>query len=221
LFATYTPTARPTRDPTSPPVIFEPTGTPAADATEAPPDPTPTPPPTPAAPVFPPVAESAPDCAPRWFFTPPPDLCAADDPLSSFASAQRFEHGLMIWIEAFGQIYIFDGDLSQPAAWHVFRDPYTAGMIRSDPSITPPAGLFQPELGFGAVWRGYYDDQLDTPVREALGWALEREVRFQTTHQCSVRTRESVCFLARPDGEVIVLTVDQAALWPPDLAGRD
>jgi hypothetical protein len=228
LFATYTPTARPTRDPTSPPVIGAPTESGAAptlpgDATEAatdsPPAPTTTQTPTPEG--FPPVAGTAPDCAPRWFVAPPPDLCAAEAPLSSFASAQRFEHGLMIWVEAFEQIFVFYGDLSEPAAWDVFPDPYTQGMPRRDPGITPPAGMFQPELGFGAIWRGFYDDQLDTPVRDALGWALEREVRFQTTHQCSIRTHESVCFLKRADGEVIVLTVDQAALWPLDLAGRD
>src|SRR5574341_1260277 len=77
LFATYTPTARPTRDPTSPPVLAPPTETvvasTAAPTVEAPLAPTSAP-----APGFPPVAETAPNCMPRWFVTPPPDLCAAE-----------------------------------------------------------------------------------------------------------------------------------------------
>jgi len=132
--------------------------------------------------------------------------------LRSFATAERFEQGMMIWVESLRQIYVFSGDLAGGATLDVYPDPYQPDMPRRDPSITPPAGKFQPELGFGAVWRGVGDIP---PARERLGWALEEEFGYTTLYQCGVPVSAAACFLRGPDGRVIVLAAPQAAIWPP------
>lgn len=226
LFATYTPTPdpSPTFDRTPVPVVTEvrtftpepTTGTPI-DATDAPTE-VPTEEasqPTPSA--IPQVAASPPTCTPRWFMTPLPEMCPASPPLDSFGTMQRFERGLMIYVQALQQIYVFYGDLTQPTSFDVFPDPYEAGVTpRRDADIVPSRGFFQPELGFGAVWRGAYDDQLETPVRDALGWALsEDETGYQARYQCGAPVSAAPCFLKRSDGRILVMAGDFASLWPP------
>lgn len=93
-------------------------------------------------------------------------------------SFQPFEHGAMIWSDHmgwYGQRVIFV--LHPDGTYQRFFDTY-------DPSVDPisggesaPAGLVEPMLGFGKVWRE------EPGVREALGWATEMEApgagRFQ------------------------------------------
>jgi hypothetical protein len=84
---------------------------------------------------------------------------------------QPFEHGSMLWISrtTYVQehlIYVFfdDGTFQQ------FDDTWKEG----DPAngnMTPPPGLFEPQRGFGKVWR----EGTGARVRERLGWAKAPE----------------------------------------------
>ena len=84
---------------------------------------------------------------------------------------QEFEHGRMFWIQATGQIVVLFDDYPTNAnqtnpAWLSTPDTYTDAEPPNDPAIVPPEGMFQPERGFGKVWR-------ETPgVSDRLGWAV-------------------------------------------------
>lgn len=206
-----TPTPTPRFDPTSPPVVIARTATPVTPTAT----PTEEPTITPTAAPFPATAEPPEDCDIPWEIRPAPEGCPAGEVIASFATWQPFERGLMVWVEALQQIYVFYGDLIAPSRFDVFSDPYEPGTPRTDPSLVPPEGMIQPELGFGAIWRGAYDDQLETPMREALGWGLEEEAGFPTLYQCQMPVSAGICFLKLPDGRFIVMAGSQAALWPP------
>jgi hypothetical protein len=209
--------AAPTAAPSAVPVDIASDNTRVPTATVPPTDtptglpPTPEPTSTPEPIPFPAAATSPQTCEDGWFFDPDPEGCPADAALRSFATAERFEHGMMVWVESLRQIYVFAGDLAEGATLDVYPDPYRTGMPRTDPSLAPPAGLFQPELGFGAVWRGEGDIP---PARESLGWALEEEFGYTTLYQCGAPVSESACFLRGPDSRVIVMAAPQAAIWP-------
>jgi len=49
-------------------------------------------------------------------------------------------------------------------------------MPEFDPNIEAPTGLFQPERGFGKLWRE------NVEVGDGLGWALEAEQGHVTTY---------------------------------------
>lgn len=84
---------------------------------------------------------------------------------------QPFEHGSMLWISktTYTQewlIYVFfdDGTFQQ------FDDNWRDG----DPAngnMSPPTGLYEPQRGFGKVWR----EGTGAQVRERLGWATALE----------------------------------------------
>lgn len=83
----------------------------------------------------------------------------------SRAAQQSFERGFMVWIA--DQNLILYSTYSGLEYGEV-ADTYVQGVDPiNDPTIVPPAGLYQPEYGFGKVWR-------TTPgVRDLLGWATE------------------------------------------------
>jgi hypothetical protein len=151
-------------------------------------------------------------CEMSWFFDDevPAGHCPTQ-PVSSFAAAQRFEHGTMIWLERPGRYYILDEST-----------PYGDGLRRglqiiSDPleivgdssgDVHPPDGLYAPQSGFGLVWRG--DVTVSPGFREVLGWALGPEFGYDATLQCddappSGGRSWQTCYLLGPAGEVIVL----------------
>lgn len=84
---------------------------------------------------------------------------------SSVAAIQRFDGGVMIWVEETGRIYAFLSD----GRWLSFADTFREGDPESDPAFAPPAGKQQPVRGFGKVWREHPD------LRDAIGWALTKE----------------------------------------------
>lgn len=84
---------------------------------------------------------------------------------------QPFEHGTMLWISrtTYVQeklIYVFfdDGNFQQ------FDDTWKEGQPVSG-GLTPPQGLYEPQRGFGKVWR----EGTGARVRERLGWATAPE----------------------------------------------
>jgi hypothetical protein len=73
------------------------------------------------------------------------------------------------------RIYILFGAGSNPA-WSAQANGWFAGQPETDPSLMPPAGLFQPVRGFGVAWRAN-NAPPGLTVRDRLGWATEAEVR--------------------------------------------
>jgi hypothetical protein len=111
----------------------------------------------------------------------PPPLASGcpKETVSSIVVQQSFENGFMIWVEAEQMIYTFyyPQGTSSHAPYKSFIDNFSEGDPESDPTIVPPAGLYQPIRGFGLLWRS------DPSVRDRLGWATAPEAGFQTWMQ--------------------------------------
>lgn len=153
-------------------------------------------------------------CPDNWFFSNPPAACPMAPALTSLAAAQHFEHGLMIWLQVSGRIFILYGTPSRPSVTvngfslssEEYPDLWKTGLPESEPNIVPPPGYYQPIRGFGMVWRGESSKREGIPsVREGLGWALEPEFGFKGAYQCDAALRYPDCYLRGPDGDVIVL----------------
>jgi hypothetical protein len=84
-----------------------------------------------------------------------------------------------------------------------YPDTWTESEPDRDPSIVPPAGLYQPIRGFGKLWR------TNAAVRDRLGWATAPEQGFHTLWQMQIAESLGVPFFVRRiDGRVI-----RAAGW--------
>lgn len=85
---------------------------------------------------------------------------------------QPFENGWMVWMAKRATIpatiYVFFADDQHYAR---FDDTYAPPGDPINGSLTPPPDLFEPNAGFGTVWR----DALDGDVRTRLGWATSPE----------------------------------------------
>jgi hypothetical protein len=134
-------------------------------------------------------------CPDTWFFSPPPDECPSSPPIFTDGAEQHFEHGLMLWIKAENRICVLFDDGVQPA-WGAFVDEWDESKTESDPSIVPPAGLYQPERGFGLVWRE------EPGVRDRLGWAVDEESGYPTAVQRTSRPKYNVTYIKALDGGV-------------------
>ncbi|MFN3331420.1 MAG: hypothetical protein ACK47M_02760 [Caldilinea sp.] len=86
-------------------------------------------------------------------------------PTSSAAAIQRFDNGVMVWVEETARVYAFLNN----GLWLSYADTFREGDPESDPAFAPPAGKQQPVRGFGKVWREHPD------LRDAIGWALTKE----------------------------------------------
>lgn len=104
-------------------------------------------------------------CPYAWFFTPAPDVCPQDGALLSASAEQQFEQGIMIWVAEEGRIYVLFDDTMYTDGWNVYTDEWQEGDPVDDPSLVPPPGFYQPQRGFGLVWRE------QPQVRDRLGWA--------------------------------------------------
>jgi hypothetical protein len=86
------------------------------------------------------------------------------------ASYQQFEHGMMIWVDVndpYAPLNTSVFILYDDGTFARYEDTYGEGDQFNDPSLTPPDSLYQPNEGFGKIWR-------DVPgVRERLGWATD------------------------------------------------
>ena len=158
-----------------------------------------------------------------WFFADPPLRCPAQKALRSYAAAQEFEHGRLIWIEDTDEFYVFYDEPDEQGFQVVER----AVGLELKPGASqdnrvaedPPPGLYQPVSGFGLLWRDEVYWPYGDAVRERLGWATAPEFGFDTAYQCSTPAHPRLwnCFLLGPDGEVIHLRPDSTAgvriLW--------
>jgi len=90
---------------------------------------------------------------------------------------QRFENGRMFWLQPVDQIWVMTVDENDDQVWSIYDDDFIEGEPEIDPSIDVPDGFYQPERGFGQLWR-------DNPeVRQALGWAIEPEFGHVTRYE--------------------------------------
>lgn len=163
--------------------------------------------------VPPSVATSTPiTCVYEWFFANPPGVCAEADALVSYAAAQPFAQGQMIWIETMDVFFLLFNAGTYPSdSRQVYR---TVGPLVLKPGAspdnrvgeTPPPGQYEPVSGFGLIWRNEVDG-LDTDMRTAFGWALAPEFGFNTSFQCEQQQTYSAhtCYMRAPNGRVIVL----------------
>jgi len=176
------PTAPPA---TPPPALVTPTALAAA--------PTVTATPVARATATPAGAPSPTPCAHDYFFSPAPAACPQEAPVEMAAAEQPFTGGVMIWLETAGAIYVFFPD----GQWQRFADSWTEAEAESDPSLSPPAGLFQPIRGFGKVWRENPD------LQERLGWATSVELGYTSAVQQPVsEAGEEITFLRTYNGQV-------------------
>jgi hypothetical protein len=143
-----------------------------------------------------------------WFFADAPQYCPAEEAAESYAAAQYFERGLMIWIEDEDFFYVF----------YEGEDEYGRQSFDSTPAQSvkpgaseenrvgeePPPGLYEPVSGFGLVWRGEVEG-IHPKVRERLGWATAAEFGYTLATQCQMYVVAGAwtCFLGGPRGEVI------------------
>lgn len=134
-------------------------------------------------------------CPVAWFFQPEPEVCGSD-PIHSDAAEQHFQHGTMIWVAEKDAIFVlYDDDQSSPK-WEMLTDEWDEGEPNHDPTILPPAGLFQPIRGFGLIWREH------DWVRGRLGWAVDQERAFETTMQSTTLYKYNSIYLRALDGRV-------------------
>lgn len=85
---------------------------------------------------------------------------------------QLFERGRMFWLQPTQEIWVLVVTAEGRGTWTVYPDTFTEADPATDPSLVPPAGLLQPERGFGKLWR-------EAPgVREQLGWAVTPEFGY-------------------------------------------
>jgi hypothetical protein len=134
-------------------------------------------------------------CPDTWFFSPAPDECPSAPPIFTDGAELRFERGVMLWNRAEDRIYVLFDDRPYPD-WKALVDQWDEGEPESDPSIVPPAGLYQPVRGFGLVWREEPD------VRDRLGWAVDTETGYPTAIQRTSRFKYNDTYIEALDGGV-------------------
>jgi hypothetical protein len=157
-------------------------------------------------------------CDRTWFYSDEPQagICPRE-PTRSDAVAQRFEGGTMIWLQQLGRYFIledvplYEGEIRKRVT--MLTDPLE-GIGDTSPEATPPPGRYAPPDRFVPIWRGDVSrpagpEELP-PFRTTLGWALAPESHYQAVWQCddappSGGRSWQTCYLAGPEGEVIVL----------------
>jgi hypothetical protein len=134
------------------------------------------------------------------FFEDPPQGCGGAPPIYSHAAAQRFERGLMIWIEEVDMFFVLLDD-------HNSR--YFSGPLELLPGASvdnrvggAPPGFYEPISGFGLLWRGEVKRSRD--LREWLGWAVQPEFGFDTVYQRGLEGNWNTSrYMRNADGNVI------------------
>ncbi|MFN8450331.1 MAG: hypothetical protein U0521_17525 [Anaerolineae bacterium] len=113
--------------------------------------------------------ESAPTALPPGF--PTPVIAQVQ------VAEQLFEHGRMFWLEPIQQIWVLKITGEGHGTWSVYEDTFVDGEPETDPSLVPPEGRYQPERGFGKLWR-------ESPgLREELGWGVTPEFGYVSNYE--------------------------------------
>ena len=94
-----------------------------------------------------------------------------------YVAEQAFERGRALWLQPVAQIWLITTNEDGEQVWLVYDDTFEDGQVELDPSLTPPPGFYQPERGFGKLWRE------NPEVREILGWAIQSEFGYTTRYE--------------------------------------
>lgn len=149
-------------------------------------------------------------CPDAWFFANPPGDCPASPPHATVMVAENFERGLMLWTQWNDVIYILYTDSVFSPRWDARPNAWFSGMPESDPTLTPPAGFYQPVRGFGVAWR---DEQAPAGARarDRLGWATDQEFQVSNTaYQCTSALKYNTCYISGPGSVVYVLQPERS-----------
>ncbi len=154
-------------------------------------------------------------CQAEWFFPNPPSVCPLSAPHAAAMAAQPFEHGLMLWADQWTSggpaiLALINGGVSGRGEWQEWPDQWVAGMPESDPTLTPPPGLFEPRRGFGKLWRE------QVALRDKLGWATAPEAALPGgLWQWDALAKYNSVYITGPGGLVYVLGPEHAswAVW--------
>lgn len=118
--------------------------------------------------------------------TPAPTTLAPTDLPANFptpvvasvqVAEQLFEHGRMFWLEPIKQIWVMKITGEGHGTWAVYEDTFEEGEPEIDPSLVPPEGRYQPERGFGKLWRESGN------LREELGWGVTPEFGYVSNYE--------------------------------------
>lgn len=120
---------------------------------------------------------ATPAATPTATLTPTPDIFPTPVVGQIYVAQQNFEHGMMFWLQPVKQIWVATTDEQGRRIWAVYDDTFTDGQPEINPTLTPPAGLVQPERGFGKLWRENPD------VQAKLGWGIEPEIGYVTRYE--------------------------------------
>lgn len=135
-------------------------------------------------------------CPHTWFFAPEPPICPQDAALETAAAEQQFEHGWMIWLEDADLIYVIFNDTVFSPKWMSYTDDWEVGMPEDDPNIVPPSGFYQPQRGFGLIWRE------QPSIRDRLGWAIAPEAPYTSALQRTSYSKYNQTYIRALDGEI-------------------
>lgn len=90
---------------------------------------------------------------------------------------QLFEHGRMFWVEPVQQIWVLRITGEGRGTWSSYADTFVEGDQETDPNLVPPDGRYQPERGFGKLWREAGD------LRQELGWGITPEFGYISQYE--------------------------------------
>jgi hypothetical protein len=133
---------------------------------------------------------------------------AAAQSITTLAVYQPFEHGLMIWREDTGEIWVLV-ESSWQAGW--FAEASYADLPDNPVADTPPSGLLSPTNGFGRIWGNH------PSFRYQLGWATEPEVSYTAEFAPAPPTAGGLPQLFRvnlPDGRFVFMHSDLTWQYP-------
>jgi hypothetical protein len=90
---------------------------------------------------------------------------------------QLFEHGRMFWLQPTMQIWVLKITIEGHGTWEIYEDTFKDGDPENDPSLVPPDGRYQPQRGFGKLWRESGN------LRQELGWGVTPEFGYVSPYE--------------------------------------
>jgi hypothetical protein len=94
-----------------------------------------------------------------------------------YVAEQKFQNGSMYWLQPVDQIWVATKNKEGKQVWLTFDNTFVDGSPELNPTLTPPANLFQPIRGFGKLWRE------NAEVQALIGWADEIEIGYVTRYE--------------------------------------
>ncbi len=138
-------------------------------------------------------------CAEGWFFAPEPMECPTAPLVTTFRE-QRFERGTIVYIPVLGTVYVM---ISGMEALRL-ADEYIPGMPLFDGLYRAPEGFHQTNGPIYYIWR-------KDGIREALGYAIEREIEYPGMLQRTVTASSEILYFSASNGHVY--QVSRGAAW--------